>query len=65
MTGNGIVHFHRASRCADASCVEVARDGPEVLMRDSKDVGGPVLRFSGDQWRSFQAALRAGTFDSC
>jgi hypothetical protein len=50
-------------RCADAACVEVARDQEVVLMRDSKDREGPVLTFTREQWTSFQAAVTAGEFD--
>lgn len=50
-------------RCADSSCVEVARDGEDVLVRDSKNANGPMLRFSREQWRSFRAGLVAGDFD--
>ncbi|MEU7904791.1 DUF397 domain-containing protein [Actinoplanes sp. NPDC049118] len=50
-------------RCADSSCVEVARDGDDVVVRDGKDAGGPRLRFTGEAWKSFQAGVAAGEFD--
>jgi hypothetical protein len=54
----------RSSHCADSSCVEVAwRDG-EVLVRDSKDPGGPVLRFTGVEWAAFVAGVRDGELQS-
>ncbi|WP_320066658.1 DUF397 domain-containing protein [Micromonospora sp. RTGN7] len=38
-------------------CVEVADNLPgRVLVRDSKDVAGPVLAFTPAGWRSFVAA---------
>ena len=42
------------------NCVEVAslRDG--VAVRDSKNPGGPVLRFSADDWQAFVASVKAG-----
>jgi hypothetical protein len=50
----------RSSHCADSACVEVAwRDG-EVLVRDSKDPGGAVLRFTRGEWAAFVAGLRDG-----
>jgi hypothetical protein len=54
---------HWICRCADAACVEVARERDDILMRDSKNVDGPSLRFTSEQWRSFQAGIVAGDFD--
>lgn len=34
-------------------CVEVADDGNAMLVRDSKDPDGGVLRLSPEQWRRF------------
>ena len=34
-------------------CVEVADHGNRVLVRDTKDRTGPVLRFTPDAWRKF------------
>lgn len=36
-----------------SDCVEVADHGNRVLVRDSKDTTGPVLRFSPATWRTF------------
>jgi hypothetical protein len=49
---------------ANGNCVEVA-DLPErqVGMRDSKDVGGLVLRFPPEEWRAFLDGVRKGEFD--
>jgi hypothetical protein len=43
-----------------ANCVEVARYGSRVLVRDTKDQTGPVLRFSPAAWRRFADRLRGG-----
>ncbi|MGW2253312.1 DUF397 domain-containing protein [Kitasatospora sp. NPDC001660] len=46
------------------ACVEVADGLGGVLpVRDSKDPGGPVLRFRSRAWRDFVTAVRAGEFD--
>lgn len=37
---------------ASGNCVEVAARG-EVLVRDTKDRHGPVLRFAPEAWRRF------------
>ncbi len=45
-----------------AECVEVGL-GPEargVVVRDSKDRLGPVLRFTPGAWRTFGGQLKAG-----
>jgi hypothetical protein len=57
------VGFVTASRCASDDCVEVAACPCEVLVRDSKDTDGPVLRFAPDVWAEFTAGVRAGEFD--
>ena len=41
-----------------ANCVEVADDTRRVLVRDTKDSTGPVLRFTPDAWRSFAEAVK-------
>ena len=42
-----------------SNCVEVARlpDG-RIGVRDSKDPGGPILRFAPREWRGFLCELR-------
>jgi predicted secreted Zn-dependent protease len=48
---------------AAGHCVEVANVPAAVLVRDSKDVDGPVLTFAAAQWSGFIAGVRAGEFD--
>jgi hypothetical protein len=45
-------------------CVEVAAlpDGGRAV-RDSKNPNGPVLLFTGMEWRAFVAGVRDGEFD--
>lgn len=43
-------------------CVEVAFDGDVVLVRDSKDRGGPVLRFTSVEWEAFVGGVEDGEF---
>ncbi|ATE57281.1 DUF397 domain-containing protein [Actinosynnema pretiosum] len=43
--------WRKSSRSnAAANCVEVARTPNGVLVRDSKNPNGPVLRFSAAAW---------------
>ncbi|MET8180798.1 DUF397 domain-containing protein [Streptomyces sp. NPDC005336] len=47
------------SGAGNTECVEAAfLDGVRTGVRDSKDPGGPVLRFSSGAWRDFVAAVR-------
>jgi len=41
----------------NGDCVEVAPASPGVLVRDSKNVTGPVLAFPVVQWRAFLGTL--------
>lgn len=60
---NACVEVNWRKACADKSCVEVAAAGDEILVRDSKDPDGTVLRFTLDEWTAFTAGVRAGQFD--
>lgn len=59
------VAFHTSTASAtNGTCVEVGQcTCDEVLVRDSKDRDGPVLRFTGKEWDAFLAGVRAGEFD--
>jgi hypothetical protein len=48
---------------ANGDCVEVARlqDG-RIAVRDSKDPGGPVLRFTPSEWAAFLGGVQNGEF---
>jgi hypothetical protein len=43
----------KASAANGGGCVEVADHANHVLVRDTKDRSGPVLRFSPGVWRRF------------
>jgi Domain of unknown function (DUF397) len=49
---------------SNGNCVEVASlpDG-EIGVRNSRDLEGPVLRFTPDEWHAFLGGARAGEFD--
>jgi len=47
---------------ANSACVEVALGDP-VLVRHSKDPGGPVLAFSRAEWAAFLDGVGRGEFD--
>lgn len=54
----------RSSFCHTSSCcVEVAQDHDEILVRNSQNPDGPILRFSPEEWKTFLAGARDGDFD--
>jgi hypothetical protein len=52
----------RKSSCSGngGNCVEVGRDTRRVLIRDSQNHAGPVLRFSPAAWRRFADQVKTG-----
>jgi hypothetical protein len=50
----------RASTCGDGACVEVAKFGEDVLVRNSTDPTGPALRISRLRFARFIADVKAG-----
>ncbi len=55
----------RKSRASqrDSECVEVARLGASVLVRDSHDKSGAVLALTSAQWLELLARIRNGALD--
>jgi hypothetical protein len=48
-----------STHSASGNCIEVAvRD--DVLVRDTKDRHGPVLRFTPEAWRRFASQVKGG-----
>ena len=49
---------------ANGNCVEVANlSGGEVGVRNSRDSGGAVLRFTPDEWHAFIGGVQNGEFN--
>lgn len=59
----GTFYWRRSGFCADSACVEIALVGARIAVRDSKDVSGPVLFYTGEEWRAFIDGVRSGHFD--
>lgn len=55
--------WRKSSLSNSVGCLEFAADRDLVLVRDSKDRGGPVLSFSPREWQSFVDGARRGEFD--
>ncbi len=53
--------WRKSSRCSHGDCVEVGEESAScsVVIRDSKNDGGPQLRFSRKGWRRFIRELQA------
>jgi hypothetical protein len=64
-SGEGVRWVKSSLSFANGNCVEVASlAGEHIGVRDSKDVTGPVLRFTPDEWHAFIGGVRNGEFDS-
>lgn len=49
---------------ANGNCVEVSDLEPGTVgVRNSRDSGGAVLRFTPDEWHAFIGGVRNGEFD--
>jgi predicted secreted Zn-dependent protease len=64
MQDDATLTWRKSTRSGAAGhCVEVADAPAAVLVRDSKDVTGPVLAFDRSDWAGFIAGVRDGEFD--
>ena len=52
-----------ARACNGGACLRVAPRGELILLGDSKNPSGPVLRFSHSTWLDFVARIKRGEFD--
>jgi hypothetical protein len=70
----GAAGWRTSGHCRDNSCIEVGQDwrtsshskstncaevASGVLIRDTKDRDGPVLRFPAASWTAFTSSLKA------
>lgn len=63
-TPSGDVRWRTSRVSGTSNCVEVALTGSdEVLVRNSKEPQGPVLRFNHAEWKAFVEGVRSGEFD--
>jgi Domain of unknown function (DUF397) len=54
-----VAAWRKSSRCNGGECAEVGQDGTVVLVRDTKDRGGPWLAFDAETWAAFTARLKS------
>lgn len=59
-----VLRWRKSRRSAGGNCVEVAKGGGLVFVRDSKAVGrgGPALAFTIGEWTAFLAGVGDGEF---
>jgi hypothetical protein len=55
--------WRRASRCGANGCVEVAVQGDQVRVRQSRHPDGPSLEYSRAEWQRFIRYVKAGNLD--
>jgi hypothetical protein len=58
------LQWRKARRSVNnGACVEVAPISRQILIRDSTDRTGPVMRYSGRSWCIFVGDIKTGRFD--
>ncbi len=55
--------WRKSSFCASGECVEVAEHDGMIVLRDSKEPRGGMLRYTTEEWQSFVRGIKAGEFD--
>jgi hypothetical protein len=63
-SGFGDLNWRKAQLSVDnGQCVELARTGGMIAIRDSKHPAGPVLHYTPAEWRAFLDGAKNGEFD--
>jgi hypothetical protein len=58
------LHWRKAKRSmSNGNCTEVTVAADFIVVRDSQDPCGPILRYPARSWRSFVQDARMGKFD--
>lgn len=52
-----VASWRTPGRCNHGECVEVGQAQQVIAVRDSKDPGGPALKFSPAEWRALLHGL--------
>jgi hypothetical protein len=60
----GDLSWRIAQKCNGGTCIRVASNGDAVFIGDSKSSGGPVLRYTRDEWTTFVDGVKQGDFDN-
>lgn len=61
---SGSMDWRKAQRSVNnGECVELARTGGMIAIRDSKNPAGPVLMYTHAEWHAFLDGAKKGEFD--
>ena len=60
---SGDIAWHISRTCDSGACVGVARRGEDVLIANTNDPDGSVVKFTMEEWRQFLAGAKLGNFD--
>ena len=55
--------WRKASSSASGECVEVAERGGMIVVRNSRNVRGRMLRYTAEEWQAFIYGVKGGEFD--
>ncbi|GAA1646661.1 DUF397 domain-containing protein [Actinoplanes couchii] len=58
-----VEQWRKSTHSSSGACVEVAPQPEQIMVRDSKDPGGPVLTFNRREWAAFISGAKDGEFD--
>lgn len=59
----GLEWIKSRSSLPEGECVEVAKDGDTVLIRNSREPRGNILRYTAAEMRAFIEGAKNGEFD--
>lgn len=62
MGNTNAVTWQRSTFCGNSACVEVAKVGDAILVRDSKNPEATPLTFDEAEWSAFTRGVAAGEF---
>lgn len=57
-----LMRWIRSTFCSGGNCVEAAKNGAGVIVRDSKNPDRQPIDFSAGQWAEFLDGVAAGEF---
>jgi hypothetical protein len=63
LAGEEGLSWRVARACNGGACLRVAPKGGMIILGDSKDPAGAVLRSSHSTWLDFVAGIKHGDFD--
>jgi Domain of unknown function (DUF397) len=58
------MNWRKSTYSGEGNCVEVADDAASVVVRDTRDHTGVVLRFTPDAWRRFASRVKTDALAS-